>query len=89
MPDRTWIKRNTERRNYWARQRRANINKRREIEKEIKKLSSLGKLTKDGKKICVWEDCNIILSRYNNDQCCAKHQKTWFSINKQELGDII
>lgn len=42
-----------------------------------KKAAKIGKVSANGKRICLWEDCNIVLSMYNYGECCSKHQMQW------------
>lgn len=37
----------------------------------------VGKVTASGKRICMWENCNTILSIYNSQECCSNHQADW------------
>ena len=32
----------------------------------------------DTRRICAYEDCSTVLSRYNNNECCGAHQMKYF-----------
>lgn len=57
-------------------------------EKDVK-LSTLSKVSSDGKRICLYDECGTVLSRYNEDPCCARHQKDWFLENKETFKEIV
>ena len=37
----------------------------------------IGKISASGKRICMWDGCTTILSLYNSDRCCSRHQAAW------------
>ena len=47
------------------------------IEEMTEEAKSLGKTTKGGKRVCMWEQCTTVLSVYNLGKCCANHQHAW------------
>lgn len=54
--------------------------KKRQLERVAKMTegaAEIGKVSKSGKRVCLWEDCNIVLSMYNYGECCSKHQMQW------------
>jgi len=44
--------------------------------------SEAGKVTASGRRICMWEGCATIISRYNYEECCSNHQRDWSRRNK-------
>lgn len=44
--------------------------------------SGAGKVTASGRRMCMWEGCTTIISRYNYEECCSNHQRDWSRRNK-------
>jgi len=44
--------------------------------------SEAGKVTASGRRMCMWEGCTTIISRYNYEECCSNHQRDWSRRNK-------
>lgn len=51
--------------------------RKRKVEKLASEAAVVGKVTKDGKRVCMWEECTTILSAYNDGECCGIHQRAW------------
>lgn len=47
------------------------------VAKMTEKAAEHGKVTAGGKRVCMWGDCSTVLSIYNYEECCAKHQPAW------------
>ena len=84
----------------WRIENKESINQKRRIARATKKklaaqkkldeeLSILSKVSSDGKRICLYDECGTVLSRYNEDPCCSRHQKDWFLENKETLKEIV
>lgn len=47
----------------------------------VAKLAELaaarGKISASGKRMCLWGDCTTIISLYNYEECCSRHQREW------------
>jgi len=39
--------------------------------------AKVGKVTAEGKRMCMWSDCKTVLSIYNTGECCGLHQSLW------------
>jgi hypothetical protein len=87
MSDKNWKKKNRERVRETSRLRRIEKKNKLVEEERIKNFAALGKLTPNGQKICLHQECSVILSRYNQDQCCSQHQKEWFAANRHQLEE--
>lgn len=46
-------------------------------EKLTEDARRIGKITPGGKRICMNPDCSTILSVYNYEECCSRHQAEW------------
>lgn len=90
MPsNQVWRTKNKERINRQRRLARAVANQLAVKEQQDRELAALSKISVDGKKICLYDGCGTILSRYNEDPCCAQHQKDWFAANKDIMKEIV
>lgn len=47
------------------------------VEKLAAQAATVGKVTKEGKRVCMWDECTTILSAYNDGECCGMHQRAW------------
>jgi len=46
-------------------------------EKLTEDARRIGKVTPGGKRICMNPGCSTILSVYNYEECCSRHQAEW------------
>jgi len=44
--------------------------------------SAVGKVTASGRRMCMWDGCTTVISRYNYEECCSNHQRDWSRRNK-------
>jgi len=57
---------------------RQKLKRQRESTERMKASAAMvGKVTASGRRICMWENCNTILSVYNSQECCSNHQADW------------
>ena len=35
------------------------------------------KITASGQRMCLWRECTTIISIYNEEECCSRHQRDW------------
>lgn len=53
------------------------VRRKRKIEKLKSDASLVGKITADGRRVCMWDECATVLSMYNSGECCSLHQRAW------------